>query len=65
MMASCASFFTPRNPDSWTQDQKNACLPTAIIFRESLRKYNVWAEVVGYQFDYTNTKNRCYIFIII
>jgi hypothetical protein len=40
------------------QDQKNACLPTAITFRESLRKYNVWAEVVGYQFDYTNTKKK-------
>ena len=57
-VTSCASFFTPRNTDSWMENQENACLPTAITFRESLRKYNVWAEVVGYQFDYTNTKKK-------
>lgn len=52
------SPFAPSNPDAWMESQKNACLPTAITFRESLRKYKVWAEVVGYQFDYTNTKNK-------
>jgi hypothetical protein len=38
--------------------ERNACLPTAIAFKESLKKYNIWAEVVSYQFDYTNTKNK-------
>jgi hypothetical protein len=57
-LTSCASIFTPSNPDAWMEREKNACLPTAIAFREGLRKYNVWSEVVGYQFDYTNTKKK-------
>jgi hypothetical protein len=40
--------ITPKNPDSWMEMKKNACLPTAISFRESLRKYDIWAEVVTY-----------------
>ena len=27
----------------------NACLPTAILFKESLNKYGVWSEVVTYR----------------
>lgn len=26
----------------------NACLPTAIIFKQSLRKYDIWSEVFKY-----------------
>jgi hypothetical protein len=58
LLSSCASIFTPSNPESWMESEKNACLPTAIAFREGLRKYNVWAEVVGYHFYYTNTKKK-------
>lgn len=61
ILTSCShipSALTPSNPDAWMERERNACLPTAITFRESLRKYKVWAEVVGYQFDYTNTKNK-------
>lgn len=58
LLSSCASIFTPSNPESWMESEKNACLPTAIAFREGLRKYNVWAEVVGYDFIYTNNKNK-------
>ena len=52
------SPFAPTNPEVWMEKERNACLPTAIAFRESLKKYSVWTEVVGYQFDYTNTKNK-------
>lgn len=52
------SPFTPSNPEGWMSDQQNACLPTAIAFREGLRKYNVWSEVIVYNFDYTNTTTK-------
>jgi hypothetical protein len=45
-LASCAN--TPSNPESWMELKKNACLPTAIAFREGLRKYDVWSEVIVY-----------------
>ena len=43
-LAGCTS--TPRNPEAWMEREINACLPTAIAFREGLRKYNVWSEVL-------------------
>jgi hypothetical protein len=46
IFTSCTS--TPKNPESWMELQKNACLPTAISFREGLKKYNVWSEVIVY-----------------
>jgi hypothetical protein len=39
---------TPTNPEWWMEREVNACLPTAITFRESLKKYNIWAEVFRY-----------------
>tara|TARA_R110000868_G_scaffold55422_1_gene172219 strand:- start:2262 stop:2639 length:378 start_codon:yes stop_codon:yes gene_type:complete len=39
---------TPTNPEFWMEREINACLPTAIVFRQSLKKYNVWAEVFRY-----------------
>jgi hypothetical protein len=46
ILAGCA--LTPTNPEFWMERQVNACLPTAIIFKQSLRKYNVWSEVFRY-----------------
>lgn len=39
---------TPKNPESWMETKKNACLPTAIAFKQGLRKQDVWARVVRY-----------------
>lgn len=39
---------TPTNPEYWMEKEINACLPTAIAFRQSLKKYDVWAEVFRY-----------------
>lgn len=47
-LASCVS--TPQNPEAWMERQINACLPTAIAFKESLKKYNVWADVFSYKY---------------
>lgn len=44
LLTSCVS--TPKNPEAWMEREINACLPTAIAFREGLRKYNVWSEVL-------------------
>lgn len=43
---SCSSL--PQNPESWMEMKRNACLPTAIAFKEGLKKYDIWAEVVIY-----------------
>jgi hypothetical protein len=43
-ISACAS--TPRNPQAWMEREINACLPTAIAFREGLQTYDVWAEVL-------------------
>ena len=59
LLTSCAhipSPFTPSHPDDWMNSKKNACLPTAIAFRESLKKYNVWAKVVTYRYHDAKTK---------
>jgi len=45
-LAACQT--TPTNPEFWMEKEVNACLPTAIVFRQSLKKYNVWAEVFRY-----------------
>lgn len=46
-LASCQSV--PQNPEFWMEKEINACLPTAIVFKESLRKYNIWSEVFSYR----------------
>jgi hypothetical protein len=47
--------ITPSNKDAnWYSKQENACLPAAIVFREGLRKYGVWAQVMttdNYEMD--------------
>ena len=35
-----------KNPESQAEKQKNACLPSAILMVESLKKYNIWAKVL-------------------
>ncbi len=48
------SCSTPKNPESWMEMEKNACLPTAIAFKEGLNKYNIWSEVLIYSYQYKN-----------
>ncbi len=38
----------PKNPEPWMEMKKNACLPTAIAFKEGLKKYDIWSEVIIY-----------------
>lgn len=45
---------TPTNPEFWMEKEMNACLPTAIIFKQSLRKYDIWAEVFRYTWKDNN-----------
>jgi len=45
-LASCKT--TPTNPEFWMEKEINACLPTAIIFKQSLKKYGIWSEVFRY-----------------
>lgn len=44
----CGCESVPTNPESWMEMKKNACLPTAISFKEGLKKYDIWSEVVIY-----------------
>jgi hypothetical protein len=46
---------TPTNPEFWMENQINACLPTAIIFKQSLKKYGVWSEVFRYSWKDSQT----------
>jgi hypothetical protein len=46
-LSACSTI--PSNEQSWMEREKNACLPTAIAFREGLQKYEVWSEVVIYR----------------
>jgi len=57
LTTSCSTL--PTNPDWWMEQQINACLPTAIAFKESLNKYGIWSEVVRYSWiDSTTHKAR-------
>jgi len=46
---------TPTNPEFWMEKEINACLPTAIIFKQSLRKYDIWSEVFKYSWKDSET----------
>lgn len=46
---------TPTNPEFWMEKEINACLPTAIIFKQSLRKYDIWSEVFKYSWKDNET----------
>lgn len=60
IIIACVALFgcetTPTNPEFWMEKEINACVPTAIIFRESLRKYDVWADVFRYSWIDSQTK---------
>lgn len=49
---------TPTNPEFWMEREINACLPTAIIFKQSLRKYDIWSEVFSYSWVDKDKKLR-------
>lgn len=53
-LTACAT--TPSNPQAWMEMKRNACFPTAIAFREGLRKYDVWSEVIIYTWIDQKTK---------
>lgn len=53
-LAACETV--PKNPEAWMEMEKNSCLPTAIVFKQALRKYDVWARVFTYQYNPTNSK---------
>jgi hypothetical protein len=56
IFTSCVN--TPKNPESWMENKRNACLPTAIAFREGLRRYDVWAEVLTYTWYDSKAKKQ-------
>lgn len=53
LIVSCET--TPTNPEFWMEKEINACLPTAIIFKQSLNKYGVWSEVFRYSWKDSGT----------
>ncbi len=56
MLVGCQT--TPTNPEWWMEKEINACLPTAIVFRQSLQKYGIWAEVFRYSwYDVEKKRN--------
>lgn len=54
VMAVCLSACTPTNPEAWMEREVNACLPTAIAFRQGLRRQDIWAEVFTYNYYESN-----------
>lgn len=55
-LTGCSS--TPTNPEFWMEKEINSCLPTAIIFKKSLNKYEVWSEVFRYSWKDEKGKLR-------
>jgi uncharacterized lipoprotein len=50
LVSGCA--VTPRNPEQWMANERNACLPTAVSMAEGLKRQGIQAKVVRYA--YTN-----------
>lgn len=42
--------FTPKNNESWLEFQKNACLPTSIIYKKDLEKKEIWSKIIVYHY---------------
>jgi hypothetical protein len=55
LLISCS---TPQNPESWMEQQKNACLPTAIAFKKGLDRQSIWSEVLRYEYTDLNTNKK-------
>jgi len=53
LVSGCA--VTPRNPEQWMANERNACLPTAISMAEGLKRQSIQAKVVRYAYT---TKGR-------
>ena len=49
------SCLPPNNPDYWLESKRNACFLASITYNESLKKYDVWSEVVVCKFVNTKT----------
>lgn len=54
-LTSCSNL---QNPERWMEDQRNACLPTAIAFKQGLYRQGVWAEVLIYQYIDTDKSGK-------
>ena len=50
VLTSC--IMTPKNPQSWMEFQRNACVPTAIVYKKNLEKQNIWSKVVIYSYKH-------------
>ena len=48
VLVSCVN--TPKNPQSWMEFQQNACLPTAIVYKKSLDKKDIWSRIIIYNY---------------
>jgi hypothetical protein len=46
-LAGCAG---PANPEAWMAHERNACLPTAIAMAEGLKRQNIQARVLIYNY---------------
>jgi hypothetical protein len=55
ILTSCASTSF-EHPNKRIERQKNACLPSAILLRESLKKYNIWSQVIVFTWEDKNKK---------
>ncbi len=49
LVLTTACTVTPQNPEGWMEREANACLPTAIAFRQGLERSGVWSEVFIYR----------------
>ena len=47
-LTACSNI--PKNPETWMELKKNACLPTAIAFKQGLNRQEVWAKVLRYTY---------------
>lgn len=55
LLSACS---TPGNPESWMEQQKNACLPTAIAFKKGLERQGVWSRVLAYTYSDRNKDGK-------
>ena len=53
-LMSCENL--PKNAEQWMAREKNACLPTAIAFKQGLDRQGIQSEVVVY--TYKNEKDK-------
>jgi hypothetical protein len=54
----------PRNPEIWMELEINACLPTAIVFKQALNRQGIWAEVFRYSWRTDKGKLRGHAMVV-